>query len=101
MVQARLRMYDTIYFVLSVMLNRGTLQLLSQLDLKGAELDTKVAPTEAGMHAPEKLKATFKVSLEALGSVKVRVFYLHTPDHTVPYEDTLEAVNDLYQEGYL
>ena len=53
------------------------------------------------MHAPEKLKATFKVSLEALGSVKVRVFYLHTPDHTVPYEDTLEAVNDLYQEGYL
>ena len=56
---------------------------------------------EPGLHAPDKLKATFKTSLDALGPIKIRVFYLHMPDHSVPYEETLEAVNDLYKEGHL
>ena len=64
-------------------------------------MDTKILPREPGEHAPEKLNATFKLSLEALGPVKIRVFYLHAPDRSVPYEDTLEAVNALYKQGYL
>lgn len=28
------------------------------------------------------------------------MWYLHGPDRTVPYEETLKAVNDLYKEGY-
>lgn len=28
------------------------------------------------------------------------MWYLHAPDHTVPYDITLKAVNDLYKEGY-
>ena len=75
--------------------------MLRQLDLKGAVVDTKIFPREPGEHEPEKLKATFKLSLEALGPIKVHVFYLHAPDRTVPFEDTLEAVNDLYKAGGL
>ena len=102
MVQARLRMYDTIYLVLSVLLNRGTLQLLSQLDLKGARVDTKVGPREAGDHAPARLRELFGLSREALGpGIKIRVFYLHWPDRSVPFEDTLETVNEFYKQGYL
>ena len=28
------------------------------------------------------------------------MWYLHAPDRSVPYEITMKAVNDLYQEGY-
>ena len=78
-----------------------TAQALSQLDLHGARVDTKIHPLSQGLHAPEKLKARFKLSLEALGPIKIRVFYLHAPDRTVPFGDTLEAVDDLYKEGHL
>lgn len=30
----------------------------------------------------------------------LEMWYLHAPDHTVPYEITFKAVNDLYNEGY-
>ncbi|PPQ66846.1 hypothetical protein CVT26_009625 [Gymnopilus dilepis] len=33
-------------------------------------------------------------------SSSLEMWYLHAPDHTVPYEVTLKAVNDLYREGY-
>lgn len=64
-------------------------------------IDTKIFPVTPGDHAPAKIKETFKLSLEALGPNKIRVFYLHAPDRTVPYEDTLEGVNELYQAGHL
>lgn len=32
--------------------------------------------------------------------LKVDMWYLHAPDHTVPYEDTLREVDRLYQKGY-
>lgn len=31
--------------------------------------------------------------------MKVRVFYLHAPDRSVPFEETLREVNELYKEG--
>ncbi|KAJ3552502.1 hypothetical protein NM688_g4117 [Phlebia brevispora] len=75
-------------------------ELLSKLDLKGSQVDTKILPQTPGDHAPEKLKTTFSLSLAALGpNIKIRVFYLHAPDRSVPFEDTLEAVNDLYKQG--
>lgn len=75
-------------------------QLLGKLDLKGMRVDTKIFPITPGDHAQAKIKETFKLSLESLGSNKIRVFYLHAPDRTVPFEDTLEAVNELYQAGH-
>lgn len=31
---------------------------------------------------------------------KVDMWYLHGPDRTIPYDVTLKAVNELYEEGY-
>lgn len=64
-------------------------------------IDTKIYPVTPGDHKPEKLKETFKLSLQALGPHKIRVFYLHAPDRTVPFEDTLEAVDELHKAGHL
>jgi aflatoxin B1 aldehyde reductase len=42
-------------------------------------LATKVYPVQGGDHAPERLKATFNKSLEALQTNRVDIFYLHAP----------------------
>ncbi|RDW93834.1 Aldo reductase [Aspergillus mulundensis] len=39
-------------------------------------------------------------SLAALKVPRVHVWYLHSPDRTVPFEETLREVNKLYEEGY-
>ncbi|ORY94668.1 Aldo/keto reductase [Syncephalastrum racemosum] len=61
---------------------------------------TKVYPTQPGDHEPEKLKATFKKSLEALKVDSVDLFYLHAPDHKTSFEQTLGAVQELYENGH-
>eukprot|EP01087_Luapelamoeba_hula_P008005 TRINITY_DN1987_c0_g2_i2.p1 TRINITY_DN1987_c0_g2~~TRINITY_DN1987_c0_g2_i2.p1 ORF type:complete len:352 (+),score=52.73 TRINITY_DN1987_c0_g2_i2:26-1057(+) len=48
---------------------------------------------------PEVLLKQFNTSLTRLGMEKVDIFYLHSPDNRVPIEQTLEACNDLYQQG--
>lgn len=53
------------------------------------------------MHAPPVLRETFQTSLKALAPHKVRVFYLHAPDRSVPFEDTVREVNKMYKEGLL
>ncbi len=85
----------------TVITERHVSQLLAQLNIEGMRLDTKIFPLSPGEHEPTKLKETFKLSLEALGPNKIRVFYLHAPDRSVPFEDTLEAVNELYKQGFL
>lgn len=72
---------------------------LAKLDLKDASLDTKVYPSTPGLHKPANLRDKFKESLKALQREKVWVFYLHAPDRSVPFEETLEEVNKLYNEG--
>jgi aflatoxin B1 aldehyde reductase len=80
------------------------LQYLGKLDLKDATIDTKVGPIypyKPGVHEPTQLRQHFFTSLKALGKTKVRVFYLHAPDRSVPFEDTLGECNRLYEEGKL
>ncbi|CCO33300.1 hypothetical protein BN14_07374 [Rhizoctonia solani AG-1 IB] len=72
---------------------------LSRLNLGNATVDTKVYPAEPGWHSPERIRAKFAESLEKLGRKKVRVFYLHAPDRSVPFEDTLGEVDKMYKEG--
>lgn len=64
-------------------------------------MDTKVYSVPPGGHKPEKVKVSFDASATALNGKKIRVFYLHKPDHTVPFEETLEAVDQLYRGGGL
>lgn len=61
----------------------------------------RVFPEKPGDHAPERLRTIFQASLTALNRTKVRVFYLHAPDRSVPFEDTLTEVDALYREGLL
>ncbi|KAJ7109329.1 Aldo/keto reductase [Mycena epipterygia] len=78
-----------------------TEKLLSQLNLAdSSSIDTKVYPIKPGDHSPAALRSTFFASLDALNRKKVRVLYLHAPDRSVPFEETLEEMNKLYTEGY-
>ncbi|KAK7014904.1 GTP binding protein [Favolaschia claudopus] len=79
--------------------NGSTEHWLSELDLGDCSIDTKVYPVNPGDHAPSALRATFFASLEALKRKKVRVLYLHAPDRSVPFEETLEEMNKLHSEG--
>lgn len=56
-------------------------------------------PLKAGDHKPAALRAAFEKSLSTLGVPKVRTFYLHAPDRSVLFEETLEEVDKIYREG--
>ncbi|OBZ75234.1 Aflatoxin B1 aldehyde reductase member 2 [Grifola frondosa] len=73
--------------------------LLAKLDLKDATIDTKVFPSKPGDHAPAALRSTFQTSLKLLSPFNVRVLYLHAPDRSVAFEDTLREINELYKKG--
>lgn len=86
-------------------------QYLGQLDWqkRGLIMDTKFSPrAKRGdgsgttlTHSPEDLRIALKRSLESLKSDKVDMFYLHAPDRSVPYDVTMEEVNNLYKQGRL
>ncbi|KAJ5946753.1 Aldo/keto reductase [Penicillium verhagenii] len=74
---------------------------------RGIKLDTKLYPTairpalsaEHYHHSPEDLRKGLLRSLKALNTNKLTTWYLHGPDRTVPFEDTLREVNQLHKEG--
>ncbi|KAL9119190.1 MAG: hypothetical protein Q9175_008400, partial [Cornicularia normoerica] len=47
-------------------------------------------------HRPEHLRENLQRSLKALNAKKVDKWYLHGPDRTTPYIDTLREVNELH-----
>lgn len=74
---------------------------------RGIVLDTKLSPAQRiterekqYTHKRDDLKPALLESLKALQTDKVDMWYLHAPDHATPYDETLEAVNELYKEGY-
>ncbi|KAG0016452.1 hypothetical protein BGZ80_009219 [Entomortierella chlamydospora] len=73
--------------------------MMGQLDLDGLTIDTKCFPLQLGGLHPDRVKASLLESLAALRKDKVHVFYLHAPDYATPIEDTLKAVNELYEQG--
>ena len=66
---------------------------------RGLVLATKCYPIEPGMHKPENLRQELQKSLQELGTEHMNTFYLHAPDRSVPFADTLEEVDKLYNEG--
>lgn len=79
-----------------------TEQYLAKLNLNGSSVDTKVYPIRPGDHAPNKLRSTFETSLGHLvpaATQKVRVLYLHAPDRSIPFVETLREADKLYKEG--
>jgi len=73
---------------------------------RGIVMDTKFYPTvgrsmdqSQWTHRPEHLRENLRRSLRALNCKKIDMWYLHGPDRTTPYIDTLREVNNLHQEG--
>ena len=88
-------------------------EYLGQLDWqrRGIVMATKFYPTSAivarggptgeGLtHSPKDLRENLLNSLKALKAEKIDLWYLHGPDRSTPYEETLREVNDLHREGY-
>ncbi|KAG8881003.1 hypothetical protein FRB97_000248 [Tulasnella sp. 331] len=78
---------------------------LASLDLKGkAIVDTKISPAgNPGAHKQENLRKIFQQSMDHFGpqGIKIRTLYLHAPDRTVPYEDTVSELDKMHKEGLL
>lgn len=75
-------------------------QVLAELKAKDSfKVHTKAFPFQNGDHGPQLLRKQFIESLEALQSECVDLFYLHAPDHSIPFIDTLREVNNFYKEG--
>ena len=66
---------------------------------RGLTIATKVYPSKPGIHSPQVLRELFETSLKELETTQVDIFYLHAPDRSVPFAETLEAVNQLHKEG--
>ncbi|KAI0371014.1 Aldo/keto reductase [Pilatotrama ljubarskyi] len=70
--------------------------------LSAFEFYRKLLPSNISVtHKPEDLRKWLAVSLEALNTDSIDLWYLHGPDRTTPFESTLRAVNELHKEGKL
>ena len=68
---------------------------------QGTDPTRRVYPVNPGDHSPEKLRSIFQTSLKLLTPLKPRVLYLHAPDRSVPFEETLHEINELHKQGLL
>lgn len=66
---------------------------------RGLKVATKWYPYAAGDHRPMKVREALATSLRELGTESVEIWYLHAPDRSVRFEETLEEVDKLYREG--
>lgn len=66
---------------------------------RGLTLATKCYPQQPGTHKPEPLRQSLETSLKDLDTDCVDIFYLHAADRSVPFTETLEAVNQMHKEG--
>ncbi|KAK9351960.1 NADP-dependent oxidoreductase domain-containing protein [Lipomyces doorenjongii] len=65
----------------------------------GFDIATKCYPNQAGMHSTSELPKYLNRSLAELKTDSVDIFYLHAPDRSVPFLETLQAVDKLYKDG--
>lgn len=71
-------------------------------------MDTKLYPNKGSRtagslqysHTPDDVRKGLMDSLKALKTDKIDMFYIHAPDRSVPFEDTLREVNALYREDH-
>ncbi|OBT50154.1 hypothetical protein VE04_09620, partial [Pseudogymnoascus sp. 24MN13] len=66
---------------------------------RGLTLATKSLPEAPQGHSAANLPGKVEESLRELGTECVDIFYLHTADRSVPFAETLEAVDKLHKAG--
>jgi aflatoxin B1 aldehyde reductase len=60
----------------------------------------QLAPSlEVLSHKPADLRKAINTSLKELKCDKVDMWYLHAPDRSTPFVETLEEINKMYKEG--
>jgi len=79
--------------------SESTLAKLGITNNPSYSIATKIWPIQPGDHAPAKLTETFQTCLKELNVETIDLFYLHAPDRSVPYSETLKAVNELHKAG--
>ncbi|USP73031.1 hypothetical protein yc1106_00305 [Curvularia clavata] len=63
-------------------------------------IDTKIPGGFApGSASKEKVIEHMEESFARLNIDKIDIFYIHAPDTSVPFEETLEGVNEAYKKG--
>ncbi|KKK19913.1 hypothetical protein AOCH_002523 [Aspergillus ochraceoroseus] len=86
-------------------------EMLAELDWqkRGLIMDTKLYPSaktqgltnpDLYTHQAEDIRRGLLTSIKALQSDNIDLFYLHAPDRSTPFEETLREVNKLHGEGY-
>lgn len=62
-------------------------------------IHTKAAAFQAHSLSRDGVFTSMAESLQALGTPSVDVYFLHSPDPATPLEETLSAIDELYQQG--
>jgi aryl-alcohol dehydrogenase-like predicted oxidoreductase len=83
----------------SCLISYAAEEMLGSLKLDGTTIDSKCYPVSAGDHSPEKVRGTLQTILEKLKTDRIRIFYLHAPDRSTPFEETCREINALHKEG--
>eukprot|EP00026_Physarum_polycephalum_P009493 Phypoly_transcript_09618.p1 GENE.Phypoly_transcript_09618~~Phypoly_transcript_09618.p1 ORF type:complete len:312 (-),score=41.15 Phypoly_transcript_09618:183-1118(-) len=76
--------------------------LLGEIDYAGQGfiIDTKVPGFGPGQHSAENVAKSVAESLKELKTNKVHILYLHAPERTTPFAETLAAINEEYKKGH-
>ena len=72
----------------------GTIQVGNRFSV-----DTKVVSFTPGSHTRAKILESVDTSLNLLKMSTVNVEYLHVPDRTTPFEETVKAMDEAYKAG--
>ncbi|CAO3569935.1 unnamed protein product [Mortierella alpina] len=74
-------------------------QVLGEIDLKDFYVSTKIYAAVSGKHDTTNLERSLRETLMARKTNKVDILYLHAPDRSTPFEETVKAVDGLYRQG--
>ena len=66
---------------------------------RGISIATKWYPFSPGDHKAEKVEEALNKSLSELGTDSVDIFYLHAADRSLPFQEPLKKVDELYRQG--
>ncbi|KAH6682763.1 aldehyde reductase [Halenospora varia] len=79
---------------------KGSEEILGQHNaIKQFEVDTKAPGFYPGAMTKQSILEGMEKSLKNLGVDSLDLYYFHAPDPTVPIEESLEAIQELYAAG--
>lgn len=62
-------------------------------------IDSKVFPMQPGWHGGDHLERVVRESIDRLKVDSLDILYLHAPDRSTPFEETVEKINDIHKMG--